>query len=121
VDLLLTLNPGTLPQNTARTATTATTGTEGLPITQLMLQDVLVLQVGTWATGTDKNAAPGSVVTFVLDRQDALTLKSAREQGQIDLALRKAGDHKPVTTEPVSLQYLNKRFNFNLQPAVTGR
>ncbi len=122
VDLLLTLSPGNIPV-TARTGTAAapTTGTEGLPITQIMLQDVPVAQVGAWTTTADKNAPAGTSITFIVDRQDALALKSAREQGQIELALRHAGDHKTVTTEPVSLQYLNKRFNFNLLPPVTGR
>jgi Flp pilus assembly protein CpaB len=83
-----------------------------------MLQDLLVLQVGPWSSGSSdsKNAASASLITFALDRQDALTLKSAREQGQIDLILRRAGDHKVADTEPVTLQYLNKRFKFNLTP-----
>jgi pilus assembly protein CpaB len=114
VDLLLTLTP--VQGTKAVTGTTTTTGGEGLAVAQLMLQDVLILNVGAWGGAQDKNAPPGAVVTFVLDRQDALALKAAREQGTIELALRRANDHKLVTTEPVSLQYLNKRFNFNLIP-----
>ena len=122
VDMLLTLSPSSLPTQTVTTRT-ATTGTEGQPVTQLMLQDVLILQVGNWGapapSGQQQSSAPaGDILTLVLDRQDALTLKSATEQGSIQLALRAAGDHKLVTTEPVTLQYLNKRFNFNLLPAV---
>jgi Flp pilus assembly protein CpaB len=120
VDLMLTLNPvgiqgpaGTRP---AATTTITTTGTEGQPVTQLMLQDVLILQIGSWGAAASGNQqqAPGGEITFAVDRQDALALKSATEQGSIQLLLRRAGDHKPVTTEPVTLQYLNKRFNFNL-------
>ncbi len=119
VDLMLTLNPGGLPSpSTSRTVVTTTTGTEGQPVTQMMLQDVLILQIGDWGAPASGNqqqaAAAASIVTFVLDRQDALALKSAREQGTIEFVLRPAGDHKVVTTEPVTLQYLNKRFNFNL-------
>ncbi|MBI4788164.1 MAG: Flp pilus assembly protein CpaB [Chloroflexi bacterium] len=118
VDLLLTLSPavGVKPI----TATTTSAGGEGQPVAQLMLQDVLVLNIGPWpgSAGTAEkqgNApAPANIVTFALDRQDSLALKAAREQGTVDLVLRRAGDHKPVTTEPVNLQYLNKRFNFNL-------
>ncbi len=115
VDILLTLSPEPLGQ-AGRTTTAAATGTEGLPVTQLMLQNVLVLQAGSWSTSEGKAAAEVSILTLVLDRQDALALKSAREQGTIDLALRRAGDTKIATTEPVNLQYLNKRFNFNLVP-----
>ena len=120
VDILLTLQPGILPTTAARTPgqPAPVPGTEGLPVTQMMLQDVLIIQIGAWSTGTDQNAPAANVVTFALDRQDALALKSARESGSIDFVLRRSGDHTTSTTEPVTLQYLNKRFNFNLAPAV---
>lgn len=120
VDLMLTLDPGSLPSPSGTRP--ATTGTEGQPVTQLMLQDVLILQIGSWGAAPSGNQqqAVGGELTFAIDRQDALALKSAAEQGSIQLVLRRAGDHKPATTEPVTLQYLNKRFNFNLLPA-TGR
>jgi hypothetical protein len=64
----------------------------------------------------------GERAVVALDRQDALSLKSAREQGQIDLILRRVGDHaKFDNLEPVTLQYLNKRFKFNLISPITGR
>ncbi len=116
VDVLLTLTPGAA----GRTTTGTTTGTEGQPVTQLMLQDVLILQIGFWSptggTGSQQQAAQGDMITFVLSRQDALALKSAREQGVIELALRRSGDHAPATTEPVNLEYLNRRFQFRLTP-----
>ncbi len=125
VDIMLTLNPAALaPQGASQrtTTTTATTGTEGQPVTQLMLQNVLILQVGSWnnvaPSGGQQQAQPaGDILTFALTPQDALALKSAREQGTIELELRHAGDTQTFTTEPVTLQYLNKRFNFNLLPA----
>ncbi|MEW5721314.1 MAG: Flp pilus assembly protein CpaB, partial [Chloroflexota bacterium] len=121
VDLLLTLQSSTLP--TCPPAKPCT-GTEGLPVTQIMLQDVLILQIGPWSSGTGDSkgaAAQANIITFALDRQDALSLKSAREQGQIDLILRRAGDHaKFDNLEPVTLQYLNKRFKFNLTPPSTS-
>jgi pilus assembly protein CpaB len=121
VDLMLTLQSSGLP--TCPPAKPCS-GTEGLPVTQLMLQDVLVLQVGPWSSGTGESKGGGqaSLITFALDRQDALSLKSAREQGQIDLILRRVGDHaKFDNLEPVNLQYLNKRFKFNLISPITGR
>ena len=119
VDLMLTLQSSSLP--TCPPAKPCT-GTEGLPVTQLMLQDVLILQVGPWSSGSSQNqgGATASIITFALERQDALALKSAREQGQIDLILRRVGDHKQVDAEPVTLQYLNKRFKFNLTPPSTA-
>ncbi|MBI5305614.1 MAG: Flp pilus assembly protein CpaB [Chloroflexi bacterium] len=116
IDVLLTLNPGSIPP--ARTAAATTTGTEGLPATQLMLQNVQILQVGAWQV-KDKNQPAGPLLTFLLSRQDALALKSAREQGIIELVLRPALKDKEVEfkTESVTLQYLNRRFNFNLAPA----
>jgi Flp pilus assembly protein CpaB len=122
IDMLLTLQPGTLPSTAVRTAgqPAPIPGTEGLPVTQVMLQDVLIIQIGSWTTtANDQNAPSGNIVTFALDRQDALALKSARENGSIDFVLRKSGDHKIATTEPVTLQYLNKRFLFNLAPLAT--
>ncbi len=116
VDMLLTLAPSTGVVVTGTVS--ANTPGQGQAVTQLMLQDVLILNVGTWPSGAaeDKNAPPSGYVTFALAHQDALALKAAREQGTIELVLRHAGDHKSVTTEPVNLQYLNKRFNFNLVP-----
>lgn len=117
VDILLTLTPVQANPSGVRPTTTST-GTEGQPATQLMLQDVQILHVGNWTpegAAADKSAA--SFVTIVLERQDALALKAAREQGTIEFALRHAGDHKPAaTTEPVNLEYLNRRFNFRLVP-----
>ncbi len=123
VDIMLTLQAAGLPPVTpVRPGTpTATIGTEGLAVTQLLLQDVLVLHVGAWAAPQGGNTPPASILTFVLDRQDALTLKSAREQGEIDLVLRRVGDRRVYDLEPVNLQYLNKRFKFNLVPGITGR
>lgn len=116
VDILLTL-PATIPScPPARPCT----GLEGLPVTQIILQDVLLLQVGTWAP-KGEGSGPSNVVTFALSHQDTLTLKAAREQGQIDLVLRRAGDHRIVKTEPVNLQYLNRRGEFNLIPIPTGQ
>ncbi len=116
VDVLLTLTPNTGVVVT-RTASSLVGG-EGQAVTQLMLQDVLILNVGLWpSANAEKNAPAAGYVTFALAPQDALALKAAREQGVIELVLRRAGDHKPITTEPVNLQYLNKRFNFNLLPS----
>jgi pilus assembly protein CpaB len=111
VDLIMTLSPG----SKVMTGTTAIVINEGA-VTQFMLQDVMILNLGNWPgpAGADKSQAPpaASMLTFALTPQDALALKAAREQGSIDLVLRRAGDHQQFRTEPVTLAYLIKRFNF---------
>jgi Flp pilus assembly protein CpaB len=119
IDILATLSqPAAQQPATTTTAPRTTTTTAAAPttetsvISQLTLQDVLVLQVGTWVAA-QQGAAASDLYTVALDRQDALTLKGLKEQGQgIDLVLRRAGDHKTFTTEPVTLQYLFKRFGY---------
>lgn len=91
---------------------------EPAPVTQLILQDVEVLRVGVWnqpaATGNRLGgSAPSSetVVTFIVERQDALALKFARERGvTLDLALRPAGDRDLFSTDSVDLEYMRQRF-----------
>ena len=127
--MLLTLTPaqGSAPTTGART-TAATTGTEGEAVTQLFLQDVLILHIGNWTSGVaqtpqqqqqqqQQQQTAANIITLVLERQDAVTLKAGRELGQIDLILRRAGDRRPATTEPVTREYINRRFNFRLLPA----
>jgi len=126
IDMLLTLQPGPAITGTTgvRTAPTNITGTEGQGVTQTALQDVLILNIGNWTTGPQtpsqqqQQQQSANIITLALSNQDALVLKAAREQGQIDLVLRKAGDHRPITTEPVNLEYLNRRFKFDLRPAL---
>lgn len=108
VDLLLTLSASGSNISGSR-------GTESQAVTQLMLQDVQVIQLGSWNTGGGQQAAAADIMTVIVDRQDALALKSAREQGSIELALRPAGDHKQATTEPVTLEYITRRFGFTLR------
>lgn len=100
---------------------------------QLLVQDVQVLQVGLWATapvtvtaaeveGGEPNApapAPAlpDLATLVVNQQDALVIKYARESGaRVDLALRSSGDHDVITTEPVTLDYMLARFGVVVPP-----
>ncbi len=111
VDLMMTISP----PGKVVTGTTSVTMNEGA-VTQFMLQDVLILNLGLWpgpaGASKDAAAASASILTFAVNPQDALALKAAREQGSIDLMLRRAGDHQPFRTEPVTINYLIKRFNF---------
>jgi Flp pilus assembly protein CpaB len=104
-------------------------------VTQLTLQDITVLKVGPWGQAAvtpaatpeaqqqqgasqqgqaGEQAAPPAptIITLLVSQQDALVLKFAREAGaSIDFALRSKNDHEIVETEPVTLDYMIRRFN----------
>jgi Flp pilus assembly protein CpaB len=115
-------------------------------LAQLLLQDVEVLRVGPWAgvavpptegeeaaaqtTPAPEGEAEGEaaalqpvsaqaevVLTLLLEQQDALVLKFAREsEASIDLVLRGREDHEAVRTETVSLEYVMTRFEITVPP-----
>jgi Flp pilus assembly protein CpaB len=84
-------------------------------VTQVALQDVEILRVGPWSVGTAGDTSQqASNLTFLVTRQDALVLKYLRETAtEVQLALRAAGDHEVVSTEPVITEYVDSRFKFN--------
>jgi len=107
-------------------------------VTQLTIQDVAILKIGPWgqaalpapsatpsaqatadasqqsgqsAEATPQPAGP-TIMTVLLNQQDALVLKFAREAGaSIDFVLRSRNDHDIISTEPVTLEYMIERFN----------
>lgn len=110
-------------------------------VTQLTVQDALVLRIGAWPgaetwlgeepvveeEGAESTEEGETVVasarplvrwlTLVVTPQDALVLKYAEEIGaSMDLVLRAIGDTAPVSTETVTLQYLFSRFNIEQPP-----
>jgi len=107
-------------------------------VTQLTVQDAIVLRVGEWpgagepppseeqpveGEGEEQPAPPPSraavePLTLIVTPQDAMVLKYAEESGaSIDLVLRSAGDaDKLIATESVTLQYIFDRFNVELPP-----
>lgn len=104
--------------------------TQARPVTQLIVRNAAILNVGPWATPTPPPVAeegeegapppappPPDMVILVVDPQDALVLKYARESNFImDLVLRAAGDEAPIDTEAVTLEYVIRRFNISLPP-----
>ncbi len=116
------------------------------PITQLTVQNAEVLMIGPWGAGipfpaeelpVEATPVPGegegpptvttpsgqktySVVVLIVSPQDALVLKWARENGAlIDLALRSGaagGDQDLFSTEPVTLEYMVRRFGMAPPP-----
>ena len=55
---------------------------------------------------------------MLVNQQDALVLKFAKEQGQIDLVLRGYNDHEKVTTDSVYATYMVDRFKFARPPII---
>jgi Flp pilus assembly protein CpaB len=88
-------------------------------VTQKTLENVLILQVGPWPREGGQQPAQGNgavnTVTVQLSEQDALALKQIQSTASnYSLALRAANDDQIFTTEPVTIEYLNKRFNFQI-------
>jgi pilus assembly protein CpaB len=104
--------------------------TQARPVTQLIITNAGVLKMGAWETPTpppvegegEEGAPPPApppldMIILVVDPQDALVLKYARENNFIiDLVLRAAGDEAPVVTEAVTLEYMIRRFNISFPP-----
>ncbi len=88
-------------------------------ITQRILQDVLILQVGPWphqATATQAQSSSSqptntTIVTFQVPMQDALVVKYVQGQaGYFTLALRAANDHTIFNPTPVTIDYLKEHY-----------
>ncbi len=108
VDLLVSYDVASTAPGTAGGATKK-------QITQIALQNVEILRVGLWTVAVSGESAPreAQMITFLVNRQDALVLKFLRETStEVQLALRAAGDTETVATEPVILEYVDTRFNF---------
>lgn len=89
----------------------------GVPLvtTHHLMQDVLILQVGPWPSPDTKDQGGGgsAVVTFQMQEQDAQVLKYSLENSNgLTLVLRPANDSELANPEPVTLEYINKRFGY---------
>lgn len=86
-------------------------------VTQTLLQNVDVLRVGVFASA--QGEAAGKQITFQVDHQDALILKWAKDSGgTIDLVLRHAAEKEPVSTEPITANYIFKKFKYVLSEPI---
>lgn len=115
-------------------------------VTQMTIQDALVLRVGDWPIAGEEPGSPVSEptptpvpaeggegegaaepevpptplvapLTLAVSRQDALVLDYAQLMGaHITFVLRRTGDAARVTTESVTLQYLLDRFGIEVPP-----
>jgi Flp pilus assembly protein CpaB len=109
-------------------------------VTQLTVQDAVVLNVGDWTdkrekeeptpSGEEAQGEPGDEqptptpkpevrpLTIAVTPQDALVLKYSQELGaNITLVLRSVADaDKAIDTESVTLRYLFEQFNVEQPP-----
>lgn len=108
-------------------------------VTQLTVQNAIVLHVGDWpARGAVATPEPVlvagveassptptpvpphervAVLTLAVTPQDAIVLEYAWVAGaRINLVLRRAGETQTVTTEACTLQYVMERFQMGLPP-----
>jgi pilus assembly protein CpaB len=116
VDILLTL-PLTRTAAPGQPSTgQAQTASSPIPqVTQTLVQNIEVLRVGSFPTGSQQqDAAAGSkAITFQVDRQNALILKWAKDSGGvIDIALRAPSDKEDMATESITANYVIKKFKF---------
>lgn len=128
VDILLTIDLKEIQLKDAGASGTAVAASGDNnaknPVTQTTLQNVEVVAVGkapddgsgsgssATTAGSPSGASKGAVIVLV-NAQDALVLKYAKDSGGVvDLALRAPGDTQQVTTDPVTIDRLFARFNF---------
>ena len=115
IDMMLTLP---LPKPPTQTGGSAPQAAVTIPaVTQTLLQNLEVLRIGSFPTAgqADSAAAGKGSITLQVSHQDALILKWAKDSGgTIDYALRHPNDNEPVTTDPITANYIFKKFKFQL-------
>ena len=73
---------------------------------------IQIMHIGLWSA-TEANAPSAAYLTLLVTPQDALVLKFLRETTTgVQFALRGAGNHTVVRTQPVIIDYVDQRFNF---------
>ncbi len=99
-------------------------------VSQLTMQDVEILSIGvpagdapTTASGSSQTQPPpqqSKTITFLLDHQDAVTLKYIKDSGGIiDLVLRGPNDQDLAKTQAVGMDTIYKEFGFRFVQPVT--
>lgn len=108
VDLLISLPVSQPAQPTAAAPADGATPI----VTQMMLQNIEVLRVGSFtAPGQQQANASSKFITFQVKPQDALVLKWAKDSGgTIDLVLRPPSRREEDVLEAVNSSYISRRF-----------
>ena len=130
VDILLTLDMSKLASTTLNPQTSTQSDNRSQLVSQLTMQDVEILSVGvpagdvpTTTNGSSQTQPPpqqAKTITFLLDHQDAVTLKYVKDSGGvIDLVLRGPNDQDLAKTEAVGMDTIYKEFGFRFVQPVT--
>jgi pilus assembly protein CpaB len=140
VDVLLSLDLKDLaavaaPQADVKGMTQASSG-QNVPqlSTQLTMQNVEILAIGAPAGDTPGNVAgqaaaqtqgqqqqqQARTITFLLDRQDAITLKYIKDSGgTMDLVVRGSADQELAKTDAMTLDTVYRKFSFHFVEPVS--
>ena len=113
VDILISL-PVSGTATLDETAPPQQPGGQKALITQATMQNVEVYSTGVWSPTGETTSGEGlKVITFIVDRQQALILKYIKDSGgSIDLVVRSLAEEEVDQTDPVSLDYLVELYGF---------
>ncbi len=85
------------------------------PVSQILLQRVQILRVGFWGAQPQDDGGVGEVsqtyVTVIVTPQQAVELKTIKEQTNFEFGLRSITDEADFVTEPVDLDYIIEQYN----------
>ena len=123
VDILLSIPISGTTRLDAGADVGSQVGSEGKTlVTQGTLQNVQVASVGYWTppgqqtnqqNAQQQQNAALKVISFMVDRQEALILKYVKDSGgTIDLAVRSKDDTDETVTDPVTIDYLVDLYGF---------
>jgi pilus assembly protein CpaB len=92
-------------------------GANGAQVTDVLLQNVRVIAMGTDAVGADGKPSPTNSTTLEVNPLDAQKLVLGQQLGQLSLALRKPGEEQNIPkVETVSLNDLRYSYYGSLPP-----
>ena len=134
VDVLLSLDLKDLASQATTTGASQPPSNQNMPqlSTQLTMQNVEVMAIGVPAGDTPGNTQgqastqtqgqqqqqQSKTITFLLDRQDAITLKFIKDSGgTMDLVVRGSADDELAKTDAMTLDTVYRKFSFHfVQP-----
>lgn len=81
-------------------------------VAQFLLQKVQILRVGPWSVESQEGQeGGGNIVTVIVDPQQALEIKTIKEETTFEFVLRSITDEADFATQPVDLEYIIEQYN----------